>query len=96
MITEKELKEEIEEDERLRDELVDEYYELFKGGVNVKEAINNIINKRNAEVKQVIINWVNEEKQLGNRGWKNLILRTKRELLQKLGLDAKEGGGESE
>ena len=42
---------------------------------------------RNTEVKQAIIEWANEEKQCGNKSYKNLILKTKRELMQKLGLE---------
>ncbi len=42
--------------------------------------------QRNTEVKKAIIKWANEEKELGNKGWRNLVLRTKRKLLQKLGL----------
>ncbi len=85
-----------------------EYYKLKYGGGFIRainKAIDLTLQERNAEVKQ-IIKEIENSCDSGNdyrdgyadwaegyeRGWESVC----EELLQKLGLDAKEGGGESE
>ena len=91
MKTEKELKEEILKQIALRfpntkHKGMGKYGLYLYQEMDLREAINLTLQERNAEVKQAINDWANEEKQQGNKGYKNLVLRTKKELLQKLGL----------
>ena len=66
-------------------DLMSDFIELFK----------EKLNKRNAEVKQVIEKTY-EEMECDDSTWNDTIRRVQNHILEELGLDAKDEGGETE